>query len=210
MPAAAPAIGIGSSLIGSLFGRPRASTQTGQSTSTQTNDPLYGPKGFKLGKLLANTLMPLIAGPQVDDRLRISGRNEINDTYDQNQSRLDSILSSRGFGTGGKANLNTVGLNVNRAQSMGKLESDLYKDARDRQFQALGLAAGVSRPIGFNTTTNTQSSGTQPGMPFGQALGGAIGNAGSDISSYLQLMNMFKNQGASGGNYGASAWNGIK
>jgi hypothetical protein len=196
MPAmAGPAIGLGSSLIGSIFGRPRSQTQTSQSTSTQTNDPIYGPKGFKLGKILAKALMPMVESPQVDDRLRIGGRNEINDTYDQAQSRLDSILAARGFGTGGKANLNTVGLNVNRAQSMGKLESDLYKDAKDRQMQAMGLAAGVSRPIGFNITTNTQSSGTTPGMPFGQAVGGAIGNAGSDIASYLNLMEMFKRGG---------------
>jgi hypothetical protein len=204
MPAmAAPAaIGGVSSLIGSIFGRPRASTSTSQSTSTQTNDPIYGPKGFKLGKMLSKALMPMVQNPTVNPALRTAGRNQINDTYDKQGTRLDSILASRGFGSGGKANLNTLQLEGDRAKSMGSLEGDLYKDAIDRQFQAMGLAAGVSRPIGFNTTTQTNSSGTQPGMPMGQAIGGAVGNIGGDISSYMNLMQMMKKNAATGGGGG--------
>jgi hypothetical protein len=184
------AIGAGTSILGSIFGRPRTQTQTSTSKSTQTNDPIYGPKGFKLSKILNRSLMPLVEAPTVDPRLRTAGRTQINDAYDASSKRLDSILAARGFGSGGKANLNTMQLEGDRAQAMGSLESDLYQSALDRQMQAMGLAAGVSRPIGFNTTTESESSGTTPGMPLGQAIGGAIGNVGGDISSYLQLMKL--------------------
>ena len=195
---AGPAIGGISSLIGGIFGRPRASTSTSTSKSTQTNDPIYSPKGFKLGKLLANALMPLVGAPTVDPALRTAGRNQINDTYDASSKRLSSILAGRGFSGGGKANSNTAEMEGDRAKSFSGLESDLYKTAIDRQMQAMGLAAGVSRPIGFNTTTETNSSGTQPGMPLGQAVGGAIGNAGSDFGGYLQFLDLLKKQGAGG------------
>lgn len=196
--AAGPAISGISSLLGGIFGRPRAQTQTSSSTSSTQNDPLYGPKGFKLGKMLAKALMPLVSAPTVDPALRTAGRNQINDTYDASSKRLSSILAARGFGTGGKANLNTAEMEGDRAKSFGNLESDLYKTAIDRQMQAMGLAAGVSRPIGFNTTTQTESQGTTPGMPFGQALGGAIGNVGSDIGGYMQFMNLLKKNGVAG------------
>lgn len=194
---AGPAISGISSLIGGIFGRPRASTSTSSSTSTQNNEPIYNPKGFAVGKNLAKTLIPLIQNPTVDPALRTAGRNQINDTYDASSKRLDSILAARGYGTGGKANLNTLQMEGERAKSFGNLESDLYKTAIDRQMQALGLGAGYSRPVGFNTTTTTEGTNTQPGMPIGQAVGGAIGNVGSDLGGYFQLLNLLKKGGSS-------------
>lgn len=185
------AVGLGSSLIGGIFGRPRSQTNSFNQTQSQTLDPLYNPKGRKVGKVLGRTLIDMIQNPTINQGLRIQNRNQINDVYDQNQNRLDTILAARGFGNGGKANLNTVGLNLQRAQSMGQLESQLYQDALNRQFQAMQLGEGYSRPIGFNTTTQSSGTSTTPGMPFGQALGGALGNIGGDISSYLAMRNLF-------------------
>lgn len=195
------ATGLISSLVGGIFGRPRSQTQTSQSTSTQTNDPIYGPKGQKLAKVSANTLIDFIRNPNINEGLRVSGRKEINDIYGAQQSRLDSILAGRGFGNSGKANLNTVSLERGRAGAMGDYESKLYQDALDRQFQALGLGTAYGKPIGFNTTTETQSQGTTPGMPMGQAIGGALGNFGNDLSGYMLFNNLLKNQrsGSSGG-----------
>lgn len=185
---AGAAIGAGTSILGSLLGRPRTSTQ--KSTSSTTIDPVYGPKGQKLAGVSARTLIDFIKNPRINEGLRIQGREEIGDVYNAQGSRLDSILARRGFGNSGKANLNTVQLEQGRAQALAGHERKLYQDALDRQFQALGLGTAYGRPIGFNTTT--EGTGTTPGMPFGQALGGAIGNAGGDIAAYLQLQDLLK------------------
>src|SRR5689334_12142886 len=100
------------------------------------NDPLYNPKGAKVGKALGGTLIDMIHNPQINDRLRLQNRGQINDVYNQQGNRLNSTLAARGFGQGGKANLNTVQLENQRARSMGDLESNLYQDALQRQMQA--------------------------------------------------------------------------
>src|ERR1044072_1201183 len=176
------AVGLGSSLLGGILGRPKAQTSTSTSTSTQTNDPIDGPKGRKLAKTASVSLIDMIRNPQINNGLRLQNRGQINDVYNQQQNRLDSILAARGFGNSGKANLNTMQLEQGRAKAMGDLESNLYQDAVSRQMQALGLAQGFSRPVGFNSTTNTESSGTTPGMSMSQALGQGIAGAGGDIS----------------------------
>ncbi len=193
---AGPLIGLGSSILGGILGRPRSQNTKSHSETTTTNTPIYGPKGRKLFRKTGKALLGLIENPTINEGLRLEGRREIGDIFNQQQNRLDSILASRGFGGSGKANLNMLQLERGRADALSQNESKLYQDALDRQMQALGLSTGFSRPIGFDTRSVTDSEGTVPGMGVGQAFGQAIGSAGSDISSWLMLQQIMNQQRA--------------
>jgi hypothetical protein len=155
-----------------------------------------------MNAMLGRVLRNLGKKPRVDEQLRIQGRNEINDVYDQMNNRLDTTLVARGFGGSGKHNLNTLGLEVNRGQAMGKLEGDLYRQALDRQMQALGLATSFGRAqgsTGTSTTTGTGGGTSWPGAIMG-GLGDALPGIGNDIATSLWLRKIMGQNG--GGNYG--------
>lgn len=207
MPAAIPFIGPAIGAIGSIFGAKKSpQTQTTNSTSTinQSNRPYYSPEQEAMNAMLGRVLRKMGKKPQVDPALRIQGRNQINDVYDQMNNRLDTTMVARGFGESGKHNLNTLGLNLERGKSMGSLESDLYNQAIQRQMQALGLATTFAQPHGSDTTgtqTGTQTT-TGGGNTWGQAaiggLGASLPGMGDDISTSLWLRKML-GQGTSPG-----------
>ena len=183
----AAAIGPAIGLIGSIFGN-KKSPQSQTSTSNQTTTPTFTPEQAAMNAMLGRVLRRMAKTPQVDPALRIQGRNQINDVYDQMNNRLDTTMVARGFGESGKHNLNTLGLNLERGKTMGSLESDLYNKAIERQMQALGLATSFGRAQG-STTTGTSTT-TGGGNTWGQAIGGAIPGIANDISTSLWLRRM--------------------
>jgi hypothetical protein len=191
----AAAIGPAIGLVGSLFGH-KTSPQSQTSTINQQNVPWFTPEQQSVNGMLGRVLKRLGKKPQVDERLRIQGRNQINDVFDQQQSAFDSLMAGRGFGDSGKANAGALNLRLNRGQAMGKLESDLYNQAIQRQMQALGLATGFGRAEGSTTTGTT--TGTVPGNTWGQAAMGAIPGIANDIGTSIWLRRIL-GQGTSPG-----------
>jgi len=187
----AAAIGPLIGLVGSIFGN-KKSPQTQTQTTNQTTTPTFTPEQQAMNAMLGRVLRRMAKKPQVDPALRIQGRNQINDVYDQMTNRLDTTMVGRGFGESGKHNLNTLGLNLDRGKSMGSLESDLYNKAIERQMQALGLATSFGRSEG-STTTGTSTS-TGGGNTWGQAaiggLGASLPGISEDIGTSLWLRKM--------------------
>src|SRR6266496_52085 len=116
----AAAIGPAIGLIGSIFGH-KTSPQSQSSTINQQNVPYFTPEQQAMNEMLGRVLRKMGKRPQIDPALRIQGRNQINDVYDQVGNRNDAMLVGRGFGESGKHNLNTIGLNLERGKAMGSL-----------------------------------------------------------------------------------------
>lgn len=193
MPAAGPIIGLGSSIVGGLLGRRKPQTQT--STTNSTSMPVFSGDQLKLQHVLAKFLKKGIKqGGEPTQAERNAAGLSVNNNFDALMKRLQSNAISRGFNDSGKLNLDTQGLEIERANAMQQSEAQLREQALQRQLQLLGLATGPAF-ASPGQQTNSTTTGTIPGQSFGQALGQTIGNAGSDFSSYLILQNLLKKQG---------------
>jgi hypothetical protein len=193
MAAAAPAIGLGSSIIGGLLGR--KSPQTSTSTSSGTSTPVFSGGQAKLQKVLENFLKRGIQeGGEPTQSQRNAAGLSVNNNFDALMKRLQANAVARGFGESGKFNADSQGLEVQRANAMQQSEAQLREQALQRQLQLLGLATGPAFAAPGQSYTQT-TTGTQPGQSFGNALGQTIGNAGGDYSSYLLLQQLLKQQG---------------
>lgn len=197
MAAAAPAIGLGSSLIGGLLGRKPSQTST--STSSGTSTPVFSDGQQKLQGVLEKFLRKGIKeGGQPTQADRNAAGLSVNGNFDALMKRLQANAVSRGFNDSGKLNLDTQGLEVQRANAMQQSEAQLRQQAMQRQLALLGLASGPAFAApgqSYNQTT----TGTQPGQSFGNALGQTIGNAGNDFASWLQLQDLLDKANSGGG-----------
>ncbi|HKQ06802.1 MAG TPA: hypothetical protein VJ464_16830 [Blastocatellia bacterium] len=185
MAAAAPAIGLGSSLIGGLLGR-KAPTST--STSSGTSTPVFSDGQQSLQNVLEKFLRKGIKqGGEPTQAERNTAGLSVNNNFDAMMKRLQANAVARGFNDSGKLNLNTQGLEVQRANAMQQSEAQLQEQARQRQLQLLALAAGPAFAAP-GTTYNQTSTGTGPTPNLGQI----IGSAGGDLSGFLMLQRMLQ------------------
>lgn len=197
--AAGPLIGLGSSIVSGLFGRKKEQTQT--STQNSTSTPIFSAGQQNLQALLAKFLKKGIkAGGQPTQAERNQSGLDVNRNFDAIFKRLQSNAVSRGFNDSGKLNLDTQGLEVQRANAMQSEEARLREAALQRQLQLFGLGGSFAFASPGQHTEGT-FTGTTPGQGFGQALGQTIGNAGGDFSSWLQLQQLLKRANGGGGGY---------
>lgn len=194
--AAGPLIGLGSSIIGGLLGRKGPQTTT--STSSGTSTPIFSDGQLGLQKTLERFLRKGIkAGGEPTQAERNAAGLSVNNNFDALFKRLQANAVGRGFNDSGKLNLDTQGLEVQRANAMQQSEAQLREQALQRQLQMLGLATGPAFASPGQSYSST-STGTAPGQSFGNALGQTIGNAGGDVSSWLILQQLLKKASTGG------------
>lgn len=194
MAAAAPIIGLGSSIVGGLLGRNKAQTST--STTNSKTMPVFSGYQNDLQKTLLRFLRKGIkTGGQPTQAERNQAGLSVNNNFDSLFKRLQSNAVSRGFGESGKFNLDNQTLEIERAKTMQQSEADLQEKALQRQLQMLGIATGPAFASPGQTYSGTQT-GTTPGTSLLQSLGQGIAGAGSDYSSYLMLQDLLKKGGA--------------
>jgi hypothetical protein len=160
---------------------------TKKSTATSSNqfEDTSTTKGNKSGrqqKLFKEALDQLFAsisaGPQVLQSDRNMMRTGTNNTYNAIAPRLESALTSRGFGQSGKLGSGLKDLEISRANQIQVGEAGLQRDAQQRFQQMLALALPYTRPDDFTTTRSGSSTGsaTQPGLNNWSAAGQGLGD----------------------------------
>ncbi len=192
MAAALPGIigGVGGVLQGVGASRPRTSTSTQESQSSQTAN-LTGRQGKVDKALFKQILEYLKRGPEVSQSDRNFTRGQINDQYEAMDDRLASHYAGSGFEGSGKEGAGFRSNELDRLRTTQDAESGLRSQAQNRFMQMIQSAFQFNTPRSFNSTQSGTSTSTMPGQSglgmFGQGLG--------DLSSLLFMRNM----GAFGG-----------
>lgn len=190
----APLIGLAGSIGGALLGRQGPKT----STSTSSSRPYFTDTQMGLQGPVAKLLKQLMKGKEtrLDRELRTQTGEGINDQYQAQGSRLDSMLTQRGFGESGKHNYNTLGLELSRNKDFAQAMTRLAQDRSARQLTAVGLAGKLSFDQSGSDMTGT---GTLPGQSMGNSLAPVVAGTGQDLATWL-----YSRQNNGGGQ--ASPW----
>jgi hypothetical protein len=153
------------------------STTSGERTARQSNL-------FK--EVLDQLFATISGGPQVMQADRDAMRGRVNKTFNAIAPRVESQLTSRGFGGGGKLGNALKGIDIARGNQIAEGESALTRDSWNRYAQMLGLALPFTRPDTVTTTSHGEQTGTQttPGPSLFDKLLGYAGDAAGIASLF--------------------------
>lgn len=178
LASAAPAIGAGASIAGSLLG---SKGGTGTTTSSVQFDPLSQGIRQNLASLLQGKLkQPLSMDPNLLS-LALGGLNR---SFNSSLPGLQNIMSARGLGQSGLFGGNLQNLDLARIGGVSTLMNQLAGTATERQNTTINQLLSLASPTG-QTTTNTGSTT------------GAIGAGLGDLGTTLGLLSILR--GASPG-----------
>lgn len=196
MPAIIPflpaIIGAAGSIGGAVLGNKGKNT----STTTPQRDSLQSGIQGQLAEILKSVLG---AGPNVPAWMKAGSAKTINEGYASALPRMESQLASRGFDTSGKEGATVRNLEVGRVNALSSANQQNQGFADQRFQDMLKLAFQFQQPQG-QTTTGTQSQ---------NPLGSVVSGVGSDLSSFLNLRNLFSQFGGGGNDYGGDGSVGI-
>jgi hypothetical protein len=162
-------------------GSTKESTATSSNTFEDTSTTKAGRSG-RQSKLFKEALDQLFAsisaGPSVLQSDRNMMRTQTNNTYNTIAPRLESALTSRGFGQSGKLGSGLKDLEIARSNQIQVGEAGLRRDAQDRFQRMLALALPYTSPISSTTTRSGSSAGsaTHPGLNNWSAAGQGLGD----------------------------------
>lgn len=161
------------------------SEQTSNTTSTTSGD--RSGRQSKLFKQILDQLFSSIsAGPNVMQSDRDAMRTSVNKSYNAVAPRVESQLTSRGFGGSGKMGSAFKGIDLARANEIQSGESNLRSQAMQRYMGMLGLALPYTRPDSYTTTASGTQTGSQtvPGPSIFDRILGYAGDAAGIAAAF--------------------------
>jgi len=212
MPAPIIAAGIGgaSSILGSVFsGKPKTTTQSQTSSSTNTSMPTFTPEGLQLQRQLLDYQSNLLRDPAAGTgAINSAGVNRINTNYDQLPGQISQQLASRGFGKSGELGQSLYSVGNERLNALSNFQSQMNQLILGRQAQGAALGQDLlNANRGSTTTSNSTSTGTSTG-PGNMAANGLLsaGNGLSNLSTLLMLQKILKPGGGGYSETSSPTW----
>jgi len=174
--------------MGSLFKSGKQTSTSEQSfNNTSTTSGERTKRQSNLFKEILDQLMASISqGPNVMESDRQKMRAQTNQTYNAIAPRLESQLTSRGFGNSGKLGAGFKGIDIARANEIQSGEATLRDQAMQRYLQELGIALPYTRPDTVTTTSSGTGTGSQtvPGPSIFDKLLGYAGDAAGIAAAF--------------------------
>lgn len=198
-----PAIGMGVSMLGSLFSKKGQQQTTSNNSSTNNSTSTVGPTQLDPQYAgLQNMIMPMImkrlqSPGGVPRGYEEAGIRSTNRTYDLGKQSLDNNLTARGLGTSPIAGAAGTRLETGRLGSISDFQQSLPMIGRQMQNEDLATAMQnleFGRSLAGHTVTNTGTN-TSTGQATTSQGGGKVSNMIGDMAGMLGWMygnGMFK------------------